>query len=75
MCWILQEELYAVPQESEVFSSFLLEAEQLNRVKQDLDQVENKLNMSSYYTSQYVYLLKLAIFTLFLSYWFRQPWI
>lgn len=45
--WILQEELDARPQDSEVFSTSLLEAEQLNRIRHDLAQVENKLNILS----------------------------
>lgn len=52
MLWILQEELNAVPQESEVFSLSLLEIDQLNRIKQDLDQVEIKPKASNDYISQ-----------------------
>ncbi|KAI7804614.1 HAUS augmin-like complex subunit 2 [Triplophysa rosa] len=40
-----QEELKAVPQESEVFSSSLLEVDQLNRIKQDLDQTNLDLDL------------------------------
>lgn len=40
-----QVELNAVPRESEVFSSLLLEAEQLNRIKQDLDQTTLDLEL------------------------------
>lgn len=47
MLWILQEELKAVPQESEVFSSSLLVVDQLNRIKQDLDQVEIRRQITS----------------------------
>ncbi|KAA0711262.1 HAUS augmin-like complex subunit 2 [Triplophysa tibetana] len=40
-----KEELKAVPQESEVFSSSLLEVDQLNRIKQDLDQTNLDLDL------------------------------
>lgn len=40
-----QEELDAAPQESEVFSSSLLEAEQRNRIKHDLDQTNLDLEL------------------------------
>ncbi|XP_051578156.1 HAUS augmin-like complex subunit 2 [Myxocyprinus asiaticus] len=40
-----QEELNAVPQKSEVFSYFLIEAEQLNRIKDELDQANLDLEL------------------------------
>lgn len=40
-----QEELDAVPRDSEIFSSSLLEAEQLNRIRQDLDQANLDLEL------------------------------
>ncbi|XP_073682966.1 HAUS augmin-like complex subunit 2 [Garra rufa] len=40
-----QEELDALPRESEVFSSSLLEAEQLNRVRHDLEQTNLDLEL------------------------------
>ncbi|XP_051723553.1 HAUS augmin-like complex subunit 2 [Ctenopharyngodon idella] len=40
-----QEELDAVPRESEVFSSSLLEAEQLSRIRHDLDQTNLDLEL------------------------------
>ncbi|XP_007255140.2 HAUS augmin-like complex subunit 2 [Astyanax mexicanus] len=40
-----QKELDAVPRKSEVFSSHLLEAEQLNRMKQEIDQVSLDLEL------------------------------
>lgn len=52
MLWILQEELKAVPQESEVFSSSLLVVDQLNRIKQDLDQVEIRQKASNFFITQ-----------------------
>ncbi|KAK7153153.1 hypothetical protein R3I93_011149 [Phoxinus phoxinus] len=40
-----QEELDALPRESEVFSSYLLEAEQLSRIRHDLDQTNLDLEL------------------------------
>ncbi|KAG1972512.1 HAUS augmin-like complex subunit 2 [Pimephales promelas] len=40
-----QEELDALPQDSEVFSSYLLEAEQLSRIRHDLDQTSLDLEL------------------------------
>ncbi|KAI4900397.1 hypothetical protein NFI96_017775, partial [Prochilodus magdalenae] len=40
-----QEELDALPREAEVFSSRLLEAEQLNRIKHEVDQVSLDLEL------------------------------
>ncbi|XP_067224297.1 HAUS augmin-like complex subunit 2 [Chanodichthys erythropterus] len=40
-----QEELDAIPRESEVFSSSLLEAEQLSRIRHDLDQTNLDLEL------------------------------
>ncbi|XDV43382.1 hypothetical protein PO909_011869 [Leuciscus waleckii] len=40
-----QEELNAIPRDSEVFSSYLLEAEQLSRIRHDLDQTNLDLEL------------------------------